>query len=81
MKLTLKPVAEYIMFGAIKNHLDLEEKIKGQWEYKENKGFSDVNIAVEKGAKMGRGKTEREIECVEMYLETVFKRVKKTVKG
>jgi hypothetical protein len=83
MKLTLKPVAESLLHGVIKSQLDLVEKIKGQWEYKENKGFLDVNIAVEKGIKMGHGKTEREIECVEMYLETVLKRVKikKTVKG
>lgn len=80
MKLTLKPVAEYLMFGLVKVHLDLEEKIKWQWEYREGKGFSDVNIALEKGKELGHGKTEREIECVEMYLETVFKRVKKTVK-
>lgn len=83
MKLTLKPVAESLLNGVIKNHLDLVEKIKGQWEYKENKGFSDVNIAVEKGVKMGHGKMERELECVEMYLETILQRVKikKTVKG
>ena len=80
MKKTLKPVAEYLMCGVIKNHLELEEKIKGQWEYKKDKGFSDVNIAVEKGKQMGKGKTEREIQCVEMYLDTVFKKVMKIVK-
>ena len=38
-------------------------------------------LQLKKGVKMGHGKMERELECVEMYLETVLKRVKKTVKG
>jgi len=75
--LKLKTLAERIMFGVIKNRLDLEEKIKDQWEYKKDKSFADVNIAVAKGIEMGHGKTERKIECVEMFLEGVFKKVKK----
>lgn len=64
------------MFGSIKTGRELEQKIDGQWEYRKNKGFEDVNIAIQKGLKMGHGKTEREIECVAMYLETVLKKVK-----
>ncbi|KKR26637.1 MAG: hypothetical protein UT55_C0004G0001, partial [Candidatus Peregrinibacteria bacterium GW2011_GWE2_39_6] len=32
--------------------------------------------AVQKGLKLGKGKSEREIECVAMYLESVLKKVK-----
>ena len=80
MKLTLKTVAEYIRIGLIKNRFEFEERVKGQWEYKKNKGFMDIKIALEKGIKMGRGKKEREIECIEMYLEMVLQRGKKAVK-
>jgi len=75
---TIKTLTEHILFGTIKNRLDLEEKINGQWEYKKDKTFADIKIAVAKGIEMGHGKTER-IECVEMCLETVFKKVKATV--
>ena len=76
MNLTLNQLTEQIMFGLITTGRELEEKIKNQWEYRSNKGFEDVNVAIQKGLKMGHGKTEREIECVEMYLESVFKKVK-----
>jgi len=74
----IRIIAEDIMFGGINNSRDLENKIQGQWEYKSNKGFEDVNIAIQKGLKLGKGKPDREIECIAMYLESVFKKVKAT---
>ena len=59
---------------------NLMKKIKGQWEYRKGKTISDINLAVQKGLKLGRGKTEREIDCIAMYLETVLKKVKAPTK-
>lgn len=58
----------------------MEERLRGQWEYKKNKDFADIETALEKGIKMGRGKKDREIECIEMYLEMVLQRGKKPIK-
>lgn len=75
MSITINKITEEIMFGSINGSRELEQRIDGQWEYRKNKGFEDVNIAIQKGLKMGHGKTEREIECISMYLETVLKKV------
>ena len=75
-RIDLRIIAENLMFGSIKNHQDLLEKIKCQWEFRKDKTVDDITIAVQKGLKMGHGHTEREIECVAMYLESVFKKVK-----
>jgi len=80
MPITLIKVAERIMFSGVKTSEEFNELIKGQWEYRKGKTISDINLAVQKGSKMGRGKTEREIECIAMYLETVLKKVKVVVK-
>jgi hypothetical protein len=45
-------------------------------QYRKNKGFEDINKAIKKGLKLGMGKTEREIDCVELYLKDVFKKVR-----
>ena len=74
----LRIIAENLMFGGIKNNQELEEMVKGQWEFRKGKAVDDITIAIQKGLKMGHGKTEREIECVAMYLETVFKKVRNT---
>jgi len=75
VSITINKITEEIMFGSINGSRELEQRIDGQWEYRKNKGFEDVNIAIQKGLKMGHGKTEREIECISMYLETVLKKV------
>ena len=72
----IRIIAENLMFGAITNHQELMDNIKGQWEFRKGKTVDDVTIAIKKGLKMGHGKTEREIECVAMYLESVFKKVR-----
>ena len=72
----IKIITENLMFGGIKNHKELEEMVKGQWEFRKGKTIDDIHIAVKKGVKMGHGKTEREIDCVAMYLETVLKKVR-----
>lgn len=72
--MTLETLAEMIMFGGIKNREQLEERIKGHWQYRKNKSFEDVNKAIKKGLKFGMGKTEREISGVELYLKDVFKK-------
>jgi len=74
--ITLKNIAEHIMLGNAKTSEEFNDKIKGQWGYRSNKSISDVNLAVEKGLKLGKGKAEREIECIAMYLESVLKKVK-----
>ncbi|MCY8745065.1 hypothetical protein MOD67_13855 [Bacillus licheniformis] len=72
--MSLEYLAEMILFGPIKTKEQLEESIKGYWQYRKNKGFGDVNKAIKKGLKLGSGKVEREISCVEMYLKDVFKK-------
>jgi len=72
----LRIITKDLMFGAIKNHQELLDKIKGNWEFRKGKDVDDVSIAIQKGLKMGRGHNDREIECVAMYLESVFKKVK-----
>ena len=74
--ITLKNIAEHIMLGNAKTSEEFNDKIKGQWEYRSNKNISDVNLAVQKGLKLGKGKAEREIDCIAMYLESVLKKVK-----
>jgi len=74
--ITLKNIAEHIILGNAKTSEEFNEKIKDQWEYRSNKTISDVNLAVQKGLKLGKGKAEREIECIAMYLESVLKKVK-----
>lgn len=76
----LRIITENLMFGIIKNHQELMDKIEGRWEFRKDKTVEDVTEAIKKGVKMGHGKTEREIECSAMYLESVFKKVK-VVKG
>ena len=76
----LRIIAENLMFGGIKNHQELLEMIKCHWEFRKGKTVEDVTEAIQKGLKMGHGKTEREIECIAMYLESVFKKVR-VVKG
>lgn len=73
--MTFEYLAEMLMFGKIKNKKQLEEKIKGHWEFRKGKDILDVNKAIEKGLKMGMGKTEWEIEGVALYLKDVFKSV------
>lgn len=72
----IRIIAENLMFGGIKNHQELEEKIKDHWELRKGKTVDDIQLAIQKGLKMGCGKTEREIECIAMYLESVFKKIK-----
>jgi len=74
--ITLKNIAEHIMLGNAKTSDEFNDKIKGHWEYRSNKNISDVNLAVQKGLKLGKGKAEREIDCIAMYLESVLKKVK-----
>ena len=74
--ITLTDLAEELLFGVIKNGDDLEKRIAGQWEFRKNKGLADVNQAIKKGLKLGCGKTEREIDCVALYLKDVFKKVR-----
>ena len=80
MSITLIKVAEHIIFGSTRTSEEFNEMIKGQWEFRKGKTISDINGAVQKGLKLGRGKTEREIDCIAMYLETVLKKVKISVK-
>jgi len=74
--ITLKNIVEHIMLGNAKTSEEFNDKIKGHWEYRSNKSISDVNLAVQKGLKLGKGKAEREIECIAMYLESILKKVK-----
>lgn len=77
MELSLERLAEDLMFGSIKTKEQLDEKIKDQWQYRKNKNISDVNKAIKLGLKLGCGKTEREIDGVALYLNDVFKKVRK----
>lgn len=72
--MTLKDLAELIFFGMITNKKDLEKRIEGHWFYRKNKSFEDVNKVIKKGIKVGRGKTEMEIDYAELYLKDVFKK-------
>lgn len=81
MILELEDLAGFLLFSSIKNKQQLDEKINGQWMYRKNKDIRDVNKAIEKGLKLGSGKTERELECVALYLKDVFKKDKKGEKN
>ncbi|ALA47929.1 hypothetical protein SUNDANCE_113 [Brevibacillus phage Sundance] len=72
----LESLAEHIMFGFIRTRAELELRIEGIFEYRKGKDFEDVKIALIKGFKNGSGKTEREIECVTLYLKDVFKKAR-----
>lgn len=76
MILTLERLAAEIFFGKIKTNEDLQEAIKGQWEFRKGKGIADINKATLKGKKMGNYKTEQELEWIAFYLKDVFKEVK-----
>lgn len=76
MKLELRDIAKMIMFSQGLTKEDFLDKIKGQWEFRKNKTVSDLNSSVKKGFKAGMGKTETEIDMVELYLRDVLKRVK-----
>lgn len=75
MQINLKDVAEWVLFGIVKTEKELLERINGHWQYRKNKGFNDVNNAIRKGLKSGRGRTEWEIDFVALYLKDVFKKV------
>ena len=47
-RIELRIIAENLMFGAIKNHQELEEKIKGQWEFRKDKTVDDVTETIKK---------------------------------
>lgn len=74
--MTLEQLAEALMFGGIKNKEQLETRIAGHWQYRKNKDFDDVNKAMRMGLKLGAGKTENEIDGIELYLRDVFKKVR-----
>ncbi|PTU25709.1 hypothetical protein Goe21_01520 [Bacillus phage vB_BsuM-Goe21] len=69
----LKDLAGQFFFGNIKNKEDLEQAIEGKYLFRKNKGISDVNNAIRKSIKNGRGKTELELDWLALYLNDVFK--------
>lgn len=71
-------LAERILFGMVKNAVQLNEHIEGKLEYRKNKGFEDVKKAISKGLKQCKKmpKIEYEIDWVALYLKDVFKKVK-----
>lgn len=75
-KMDLTNIAESLLFGNIRTSKELDNVIEFQWQYRKNKNFTDVKKAIDKGLKMGRGKTEHEIDWVALYLNDVFKTVK-----
>lgn len=67
--MTLKTIAENIMFSGIK-----ESDILQDWEYRKGKTLEDVKHAIKKGLTNGRGRTEWELEFIELYLADVLKK-------
>jgi hypothetical protein len=47
------------------------------WEYRKGKGVGDINHAIRKASKQGRGKFEYELNMFELYLAGVLKKKRK----
>ena len=77
---TLEDIGASIFFGKIKTGDQLRKVIDGQWEFRKGKDISDLNKAVRKGVRLGKGKTERELDCITLYLKDVFKKVRGKVR-
>jgi hypothetical protein len=71
-------MAERILFGRVKNAVELNKFIDLKLEYRKNKVFGDVNKAIAKGKKQSKKtpKIEFEISWVALYLKDVFKKVR-----
>lgn len=71
-----KSVAQRLMFGqkAIKEN-ELIEEFK--LEYRSGKSVVDINKSIEKSRKNGHGKSENELDFLELYLSQVFKKNEK----
>lgn len=76
MKITLEELAEEMLFASIRTEKQLLNRIEGQWQYRKNKGFTDVMMAVEKGQKNGLGRMKFKIKAIATYLKSVFKEIR-----
>lgn len=79
-KLDLEDVGAMIYFGKIKTGDQLRKVIAGQWEFRKDKNIDDINKALMKGVRMGKGKSERELDCIALYLKDVLKKVRGKVR-
>ncbi|WP_088361956.1 hypothetical protein [Bacillus cereus] len=73
MKITLEELAEEILFASIRTEKQLLNRINEQWQYRKNKGFNDVMIAVEKGQRIGLGRMKFKVKAIANYLKDVLK--------
>jgi len=68
---TLEDLSLGIMFGTTKTEKDLEG---AGWVFRKGKSIADINHALKKAQKNGRGKFEYEHNMFEIYLADVLKR-------
>ncbi len=69
----MKNLALFIFAGDVKNIAGIE---KEGYTLRKNKTISDVNNAIRKSKKNGMGKTEYELDMLELYLNDVLKKKK-----
>lgn len=71
VKLDFKKMAQLLMF----NRAGFIKYIRGdiRAEFRKGKGVNDINKASQKALKNGHGKTEFELDMLELYLKDVFK--------
>ncbi|MED2737360.1 hypothetical protein [Bacillus toyonensis] len=74
--LSLKDIAELLVCSNI-NKDELNKKMRNQWEFRKNKGVSDLNKALQKGAMIGLGINALIVESVAINLEKVLKKCRK----
>jgi hypothetical protein len=68
-----KSVASRLMFGG-KSITESELIEIFKLEYRSNKSIADINNCIKKSRKNGHGKTENEVDFLELYLSQIFKK-------
>lgn len=73
--INFKSVAQRLMFG---QKATSEKELISEFglEYRSGKNVEDINKSITKSRKNGHGKTENELDFLELYLSQVFKKNK-----